>query len=675
MAEQVTEAATTAVKAESEAPKKKKLETNDIVSIVISIICVILIVIIVYSLFVHFTEVANQDRTFTIDHVGNTFLMNGQPFRYVSGSIHYFRVVPEAWHKRLRSMKVAGLNVIDIYIEWSLHNPRDGVYEWSGIANIERFLRLAQKEGLYVILRPGPYICAERDNGGLPYWLFRKYPGIEVRTSDANYTHEVSVWYSQLMPRMQRFLYGNGGPIIMVQVENEYGSFGACDRKYMKWLRDETLKHVGDKVVLFTIDYPAEELECGKVDDVFVTIDFGVDETKDLDTIWQKLRSVQPTGPLVNSEFYVGWLTHWHEKNQRVGPQAVADVLDKMLASNVSVNMYMFFGGTNFGFTAGANDFGESKYTPDITSYDYDALLDERGNITKKYELVRDVIRKYFRVSKMKPVREQTYTYGKVDLKPVMNLLSQEGRNTLGQLEVIKSVQPKSFEELDQFSGLILYETSVEGMDIENSTLTVNELRDRALIYIDQEFVGILSRQSGNYSLMLDKPSGSNLQVLVENQGRINYHIANDTKGIMGLVTLQNSKGVTTNLENWIHTGYPLEESNMKNILSSNLKPLQESNNLLYQGPVVYTGEFYVKKPFHTFLNPSGWGKGVAYVNGFNLGRYWPLAGPQLTLYVPLEILKRGRNTLMIIEYEQTNRVSKDVDPYITLDNKPQLDN
>lgn len=346
------------------------------------------------------------------------------------------------------------------------------------------------------------------------------------------------------------------------------------------------------------------------------------------------------------------------------------------MASNASVNLYMFFGGSNFGFTAGANDFNEAGYTPDITSYDYDAVLDERGNVTEKFELVRNVIRKYFSVSKMKPVREQTFAYGKVDLKPIMNLLSKEGRATLGNCRLGKSKKPKSFEELDQYSGLIIYETSLEGFDIESCLLTVNGLRDRALIYLDQEFVGILSRQNSNFSLTLSKASASTLQILVENQGRINYNIANDTKGIVGTVTLENSKGVTTTLENWVHTGYPLEESYIKKLLLSTFhKSIAEFSNLLSEGPVVYYGEFYSKKPLHTYLNPTGWGKGVAYVNGFNLGRYWPLAGPQLTLYVPQEIIVRGRNSLVLIEYEQNNRASKNIDPYVTLDNKPQLDN
>uniref|UniRef100_A0A1A9W869 Glycoside hydrolase 35 catalytic domain-containing protein n=1 Tax=Glossina brevipalpis TaxID=37001 RepID=A0A1A9W869_9MUSC len=334
-----------------------------------------------------------QRRQFTIDNETNSFLMNGEPFRYVSGSFHYFRALPEVWRKRLRTMRAGGLNAVDTYIEWSLHNPQDGVYEWSGIADIEKFVQLAEEEGFYVILRPGPYICAERDNGGIPYWLFTKYPNIRLRTSDSDYIHEVSVWYNELMPRLQRYLYGNGGPIIMVQIENEYGVFHACDRDYLNWLRDETQKYVGDKALLFTTDVPDLNIKCGKIDGVFATTDFGIDQVDRIEDIWRTLRSVQPNGPLVNSEFYPGWLTHWQESNQRRDANAVANALRTILTYNASVNIYMFFGGTNFGFTAGANDWGFGRYSADITSYDYDAVMDEAGGITKKFFLLRDVIR------------------------------------------------------------------------------------------------------------------------------------------------------------------------------------------------------------------------------------------------------------------------------------------
>lgn len=245
------------------------------------------------------------------------------------------------------------------YVQWSLHNPEDGVYNWEGIANLEAAIEAAIEADLYVILRPGPYICAEVDNGGVPFWLMTKYPNIKIRTRDLYWTNEVKAWYAQLMPRMDKYMYGNGGPIILVQVENEYGAFKKCDKVYKQWLAQETEKYTKDNAVLFTVDRPFDgELECGLIDGVFATTDFGLQTDKEVDDYWAELRKVQPHGPLVNSEFYTGWLTHWQEENQRRPANPLANTLRKMLSDKANVNFYMYFGGTNFGFWAGANDWG-----------------------------------------------------------------------------------------------------------------------------------------------------------------------------------------------------------------------------------------------------------------------------------------------------------------------------
>ena len=281
------------------------------------------------------------------------------------------------------------------YIQWSLHNPKDGVYNWEGIADIEEFIRLATAEGLYIILRPGPYICAEIDNGGLPYWLETKYPGIQVRTDDKNFFNEVQKWYEALMPRFSKHFYGNGGNVIMVQIENEYGAFKLCNEKYKNFLRDETIKYTGTNALLFTTDRPIDdELKCGMIDGVFVTTDFGIANETEVQHNFAKLREVQPKGPLVNSEFYTGWLNHWHEPNQRRSATKLAETMKIMLDMKASVNFYMYFGGTNFGFWSGANDFGVGKYNADITSYDYDAPLDETGATTPKYFSLQNIIGK-----------------------------------------------------------------------------------------------------------------------------------------------------------------------------------------------------------------------------------------------------------------------------------------
>lgn len=340
-----------------------------------------------------------EGRSFKIDFTKNHFTLDGKPFRYVAGSFHYFRALPETWREKLRTMKAGGLNAVDIYIQWSLHNPEDGVYHWDGIADVEHIVELAHEEGLYVILRPGPYICAEIDNGGLPYWLAQKYPNIKVRTEDRDYLFEVERWYSKLMPQFEKHWYGNNGSIIMVQIENEYGAFGACDEVYKVFLRDETVRYTKDRALMFTTDRPiGDELKCGQVPDVFVTTDFGLANFSQVEYNFNKLREIQPNGPLVNTEFYTGWLTHWQEDNARRSGADLAKTLEYMLSMGANVDFYMYFGGTNFGFWAGANDWGIGRYMADITSYDYDAPMDEAGNPTEKYMLFRDVIKKYIDV-------------------------------------------------------------------------------------------------------------------------------------------------------------------------------------------------------------------------------------------------------------------------------------
>ncbi|XP_022229363.2 beta-galactosidase [Drosophila obscura] len=617
---------------------------------------------------------------FTIDHAGNTFVLNGEPFRYVAGSFHYFRAVPEAWRSRLRTMRASGLNAVDTYVEWSLHNPHDGVYNWEGIADVVKFLEIAQEEDFYIILRPGPYICAERDNGGLPHWLFRKYPSIKMRTSDSNYLEEVGKWYAVLMPRLQHLLIGNGGKIIMVQVENEYGDY-ECDKVYLNWLRDETEKYVAGKALLFTTDIPNERMSCGKIDNVFATTDFGIDRIHEIDDIWAMLRKQQPTGPLVNSEFYPGWLTHWQELNQRRDGQAVADALKTILSYNASVNLYMFFGGTNFGFTAGANynlD-GGIGYAADITSYDYDAVMDEAGGVTNKYNLVKQVIGEVLPLPEISLNPAKRLAYGKVEVTPSLALLSAEGRAALAKGNPVDATKPKSFEELDLYSGLVLYETELPSMDLDPALLKVDQINDRAHVFVDQQLVGTLSREAQIYSLPLSKGWGSTLQLLVENQGRVNFYIANDTKGIIGEVSLQLHNGGYLPLENWKSTAFPLEAVDVENWRKQSgeraLDAFLARQRILRNGPILYTGSLNVEEIGDTYLNMAGWGKGVAYVNGFNLGRYWPVAGPQVTLYVPNEILKVGDNSLVILEYQRTNKTANGEDlPAVQFDAVAQLD-
>jgi beta-galactosidase len=557
-------------------------------------------------------------------------------------------------------LKAGGLNAVDLYVQWSLHNPEDGVYNWDGIADIENIVQIAHEEDLLVILRPGPYICSELDNGGLPYWLASKYPDIKVRTQDPDYLFEVERWYSHLMPQLEKHWYGNGGNIIMVQVENEYGAFYACDNVYKEFLRDQTLKYTKDNAILFTVDRPiGDELKCGQVKDVFVTTDFGLYNYSMVVYNFNKLREVQPNGPLVNTEFYTGWLTHWQEANARRGAADLAKTLEYMLVLGANVDFYMYFGGTNFGFWAGANDWGIGKYMADITSYDYDAPMDEAGNPTEKYMIFRNVIKKYIDVVPESdiPERIKTMQMDAITLRPVNSILSPEGRQILGSKPIISNML-LTFEQLKQFSGFVLYETTLPKFTRDPAVLQITDLRDRAQVYIDGEFVGTLSRENVINTLPISANYGTKLSILVENQGRINFQIADDYKGILGSVRISDFHSTTqtyTTLNDWTITGYPFEKFvELEHLARVSQNFTIDSTGIAVEGPIVFHAEFILdenREIYDTYWDTSDWNKGFIFVNGFNLGRYWSV-GPQMTIFIPKDILKHGKNEVYVVELQ-----------------------
>ncbi|XP_053676635.1 beta-galactosidase-like [Anopheles nili] len=589
---------------------------------------------------------------FGIDYENNTFVMDGKPFQYVAGSFHYFRAVPESWGQILRSMRAAGLNAVTTYVEWSLHNPQEDVYKWDGIADVERFIELAASEGLYVILRPGPYICAERDMGGFPSWLLHKHPGMLLRTYDNTYLREVRSWYAQLMSRMQRFLVGQGGPIIMVQVENEYGSFYACDHKYLNWLRDETERYVMGNAVLFTNNGPGLE-KCGAIEHVLSTLDFGPGSEDEINGYWTKLRETQPKGPLVNAEYYPGWLTHWQEPHMaRSDTKVVVESLDFMLRNKINVNIYMFYGGTNYGYTAGANDQGVGGYAADITSYDYDAPLDESGDPTPKYFAIRDTILKYFPAPNVPvPVPTQKMRLPPIPMTRVGSLLDADILRAIS-VRNITAHQTMTFEELNQASGLVLYEAIIPiSIKTDPRKLQVQDVRDRGYVFLGDRFIGVLSRENQINMIALPLDGGQLLRIFIENQGRINFGIANDIKGILGNVYVNSIEIV-----NWTMYSLPLED----------FKPIAEVIHLHRKKHRVVAGEGKLSpmsvsyglfeidnQPADTYLDPTGWGKGIIFVNHKLIGRYWPVVGPQVTLYVSKHLLLPGSNLLLIIEYQR----------------------
>ncbi|XP_045713335.1 beta-galactosidase [Phyllostomus hastatus] len=597
-----------------------------------------------------------SQKTFTIDYNRNCFLKDGRPFRYISGSIHYFRVPRFYWKDRLLKMKMAGLNAIQIYVPWNFHEPQPGQYQFSEDHDVERFIQLAHELELLVILRPGPYICAEWEMGGLPAWLLEK-ESMVLRSSDLDYLAAVDKWLGVLLPKMKPLLYQNGGPIITVQVENEYGSYFSCDFDYLRFLQKRFRYHLGNDVVLFTTDGSNEKLvQCGTLQGLYATVDFG--PGANITDAFLIQRKYEPKGPLVNSEFYTGWLDHWGQPHSTVKTEAVVSSLQDILARGANVNLYMFIGGTNFAYWNGAN----MPYQAQPTSYDYDAPLSEAGDLTEKYFAVRDVIRKFEKVPEG-PIPPSTpkFAYGKVALKKLKTV--EESLNILCPKGPIKSVYPLTFIQVKQYFGFVLYRTTLPE-DCSSPTPLFSPfggVHDRAYVSVDGVPQGILDR-SNVISLNITGKAGATLDLLVENMGRVNYgHFINDYKGLISNLTLNSNI-----LTDWMM--FPLDTENAVCHLGgwhgndndrhcSRKACARSSSN--YTVPAFYVGNFSIPSgipdlPQDTFIQFPGWTKGQVWINGFNLGRYWPARGPQMTLFVPQHILvASGPNTIVVLELER----------------------
>ncbi|XP_068102079.1 beta-galactosidase-1-like protein isoform X2 [Hyperolius riggenbachi] len=591
-------------------------------------------------------EQAWGEQSFTIDYSRDCFLKDGRCFRYISGSLHYFRVPPAYWKDRLLKMYMTGLNAVQVYVPWNFHEPQPGMYNFDGDRDLEHFLNLTVEVGLLVILRPGPYICAEWDMGGLPAWLLNK-KNMALRTSDPDYLNAVDTWLSVLLPKIRPRLYGNGGNIISVQVENEYGSFYACDYSYLRHLQAVFRLYLGDDVILFTTDGNTNrELKCGTLQGLFTTVDFGPGDNAT--EAFQSLRLVQPRGPLVNSEYYTGWLDYWGEKHASSPADQVSRGLQDILEIGASVNMYMFHGGTNFGFWNGA-DF-KKTFKPITTSYDYDAPLTEAGDPTDKLLAIRSVI------SKFQPVPEgpfppptQKYYYGLVSVNKVAALVDVLDIFSKGDPFVTQD--PISFEDVKQVFGFVLYRTR---MPAEIPVLTplsapFNGVHDRAYVSVGGRFYGVLERD-GIPEVNVTGSTGEWLDVLVENMGRINFGSdLSDFKGLLGNLTLGGDV-----LRDWVV--YPLDldgpiAKGWPHTPDNHIWKSPEADT--GTGPVFYSGTFTTSAVGDTFLKLPNWTKGQVWINGFNVGRYWPARGPQITLYVPSSFLSMSHtNRITLLELE-----------------------
>lgn len=554
------------------------------------------------------------------------FLLDGEPFRILSGALHYFRVHPDHWADRIEKARLMGLNTIETYVPWNAHSPRPGVFDTDGILDLPRFLRLVGEAGMYAIVRPGPFICAEWDNGGLPPWLFRE-PGVGIRRHEPRFLDEVEKFLHQVSALVRPHQVDQGGPVLLVQVENEYGAYGD-DRDYLQAVAD-MIRGAGIDVPLVTVDQPVDAmLAAGGLDGVLRTSSFGSDSVNRLRT----LREHQPTGPLMCMEFWDGWFDHWGGRHHTTPVEQAAAELDALLAAGASVNVYMFHGGTNFGVTSGANDKG--IYRPTVTSYDYDAPLDEAGNPTAKYFAFRDVIARYAEVpaevpGAAVPAPEQTVALG----EPVRLFEDPAAWGSWSRWDSLPVL-----DELETDARLAVYRTELSGDG--PGVLTLGEVRDRAAVFLDGAPVGILEREHHERAIALPRGHGR-LELVVEDQGRVNYGARiGEHKGLVGPALLD---------------GVPLTDWEVLAIDLDRVPCLWETGPSDGRGsgvgPTAWRAHFSAEPAVDLFLETAPWGKGIAWINGFCLGRYWR-RGPQHTLFVPGPVLRADRNELVVLELD-----------------------
>ncbi len=561
--------------------------------------------------------------------IRDNFYLNGEPFKIISGAFHYFRTVPEYWQDRLEKLVNMGCNTVETYIPWNFHEPKKGEFRFDGMHDIERFIQLAEKLGLYIIIRPSPYICSEWEFGGLPAWLLRDR-NMRLRCSYEPYLNAVKEYYSVLIPKLVPHQCDRSGGIILMQLENEYGYYGN-DTAYLEFLRD-TLRELGVTVPFVTSDGPWSEpiFKSGMVDGALPTGNFGSGAE------WQfgQMRKfIGEDKPLMCMEFWNGWFDAWGEEHHTTSPEKAAAELDELLKRG-SVNFYMFEGGTNFGFMSGRN--GGSK-TGDVTSYDYDAPLTEDGQITEKYRLFKEVIAKYADIHEIPLTTEiRRKAYGRISCTGKTDLFS-----VLDKISVpVKSSYPLTMEDIGQNYGYILYRMKIGDGE------TVNEIRlegaaDRVQCYHNGKYVyTAFAENMWEKFEPQQKRTGGIIDLLCENTGRENFGtgLENQRKGI--------SCGVKINDHRQFGFEFfplPLDEKQ--------IAALDFGSGYIENAPAFYRFELDIDEPCDTFLDTGGFGKGCAFVNGFNIGRFWEI-GPQKRLYIPAPLLHRGNNSIIIFETE-----------------------
>ncbi len=570
------------------------------------------------------------------------FRLNGKPFQIISGSMHYARVPREYWRDRMQKAKAMGLNTITTYVFWNFHEPTPGHFDFSGQRDLAEYLRTAQRAGLHVILRPGPYVCAEWELGGYPGWLLAD-TSIVLRSTDPRFTGPAAAWLDTLGQVVAPFLASRGGPIIAVQVENEYGSFGN-DKAYMRW-QLAALRHAGfHDVYLYTADGPAE-LPDGTLPDLPAVANFGPGEA---DSAFARLARFRPGEPLMSGEYWAGWFDQWGQPHHATDAAAQARELAWMLGRGYSVSLYMFHGGTTPGFMNGAN-IDRGRYHPQTSSYDYDAALDESGRPTPKYFLFREAIAKATGVTPP-PVPETPppIAVPAFDLSPMHSIFD-------GLPAAVRADRPRGMETFGQSYGYILYRTTLR--DSLSGELVIRDVRDYAQVYVDGQLRGTLDRRLGEDRMPLAVPAHARLAILVENSGRVNFAapLRTEEKGITHGVTLAGRE-----LTGWNVYTFPMRETPRLHCPDGTSTPCvparrPPSDSLGTAG--FYAGTFSLDRTGDTFLDLRGWGRGTVWVNGHQLGRFWGI-GPEQTLYVPGPWLHAGRNEVVVFDLLQPERAT-----------------
>jgi beta-galactosidase len=597
----------------------------------------------IFLMLLHLLPMSLPAQKHTFEIKDGHFMYDNKPVRIISGEMHYPRIPHQYWRHRMQMLKAMGLNAVTTYVFWNAHEPELGKWDFTGDNNLAEYIKTAGEEGLMVILRPGPYVCAEWEFGGYPWWL-QNVEGMELRRDNEQFLKYTQLYINRLYQEVGKLQITKGGPVIMLQAENEFGSYVAQrkdipleeHRNYNAKIVQQ-LKNAGFEVPLFTSD-GSWLFEGGATPGALPTAN-GESNIDNLKKVVNEYHGGK--GPYMVAEFYPGWLAHWVEPHPQVNASGIARRTEKYLQNDVSFNFYMVHGGTNFGFTSGANYDKNHDIQPDLTSYDYDAPVSEAGWVTPKYDSIRNVIKQY--VDYALPDAPKAI--------PVIEIPSIQLNKIAGlDVEKYKKVQndtPLTFEQLNQGYGYVLYRKHFN--QPISGTLEIKGLRDYALVYVNSEKKGELNRYFNKYSVEIDIPFNSTLEIFVENMGRINFgsEIIHNTKGIISPVTINEivMEG------DWEMVQIPMDKSPDFKKLPSVRDNTESAAKSLTGKPVLYRGSFNLSETGDTFLDMEDWGKGIVFVNGKNIGRYWQV-GPQQTLYIPGVWLKKGENEIVIFEQQ-----------------------